>query len=292
MNKKAAKSKARVLNYDLKSLALGLLGAALLMAGLIYIYYPAFVWMVDRWTVRDSYYGHGCLIPLVSLYWLYQKRDLFLTPSGQTGTGGLYLILVGAVTQIASYFLRFYFLSAFSFVLVLMGIVFFYFGGQVFKKTWFPLAFLFLMVPLPLLVIAQVTLKMKFFVSQISAGIVNFMGIAAARHGSYIYTPHAVLVVGDPCSGLRSFLAFFTLGFVFAYDEKLTFGKKAVLVFSGLPLAIISNVVRVTFLTLVGEIYGMQYTGPESKVHDASGIGVFILAFLIFMMIKRKLEIK
>jgi exosortase len=141
-------------------------------------------------------------------------------------------------------------------------------------------------------VIAQVTLKLKFFVSAAATMAINAMGIHAVQQGSYIYTNHSILIVGDPCSGLRSFLAFLTLGFVFAYDEKLNFTKRSLIVFTGLPLAIISNICRVIFLTLVGEIYGMQYTGPGALPHDISGIAVFVIAFLVFMVLKQKLETK
>ena len=37
-----------------------------LSLGLLFIaYIPMFRWMVDRWMLPESYYGHGFLIPLV-----------------------------------------------------------------------------------------------------------------------------------------------------------------------------------------------------------------------------------
>ena len=142
-----------------------------LLSLLGYLYYPTFVWMVDRWSARDSYYGHGFLIPLVSLYWLYKKRDLFLKVGNPSWIGGLCVLGLGAAVQIVSYYLHFYFLSAFSLVIVLMGLIYFFYGQKVFRRAWFPVAFLFLMIPLPLLVIAQVTLKMKFFSLKYGRGL-------------------------------------------------------------------------------------------------------------------------
>lgn len=285
----------KAINFNLKNLIIFdkavLAKIAIVAALLAYIYYPTFVWMVDRWMTRDSYYGHGFLIPLVSLYWIFQKLEKIKQQSHSGEKAGLILLAAGIALQVFGFYLHFYFISAFSFVLVLLGLAHYLLGKKAFGSIWFPIAFLFLMIPLPLLVIAQVTLKMKFFVSAIATGLVNAMNVHAVQQGSYIYTPNAVLVVGDPCSGLRSFLAFLTLGFVFAYDEKLNFWKKAVLVVSGLPLAIASNVLRVTFLTLCGEIYGMEYTGPGAWPHDISGFAVFLIAFLAFMAIRHKLEL-
>ena len=255
---------------------------------LAYAYYPTFVWMVERWSARDSYYGHGFLIPVVTLYWIYKKRQALAALPAEFHPAGLGFLFLGVLMHVASSVFRVYFLSAFSFVFVLLGILLSLFGKRIFALIWFPIFFLFLMIPLPLLIISQTTLKMKFFVSEISAHLINASGIHAVREGSYIMTPHNLLLVGDPCSGLRSFLAFICLGFVFAYESRLVFWKRLVLVVSGLPLAVLSNVVRVYSLGMIGEIYGSK--AVEGKVHDASGVVVFILAFATFMFIRRKLD--
>lgn len=265
---------------------------ALLVGMLAYVFYPTFLWMIGRWEARDTYYGHGFLIPLVTLYWLYKQRKKLRrlgvrkTVRG-TFAGPLFLI-TGAVLQIGASILRIYFLSGFAFVLILLGAVDLLFGKRAFRLTWFPVAFLVTMVPLPLLVISQITLKMKFFVSEISTFLINASGIEAVRQGSYIYTRNAVLLVGDPCSGLRSFLAFLCLGLFFAYESKMETWKRTVLVFAGLPLALLSNVMRVYFLSMVGEIYGMKYT--TGFLHDASGVAVFVVALIAFLIIQKKLE--
>lgn len=255
---------------------------------LAYAYYPTLMWMVDRWNARDSYFGHGVIIPFVSLYWILKKRQVLKTLPTQTQAWGLAVVAAGFLLQFASRALRIYFLSAFSFVWILFGTTAFLFGKRVLREVWFPLAFLMLAIPLPLLAISEITLQLKFFVSEMVAHLLNSLGISATREGSYLVTPHSVLLVGDPCSGLRSLLAFLCLGLVFAYESKISFWKKAVLFASGLPLAILSNLARVFFLCLLGEIYGMQIT--TGIAHDASGILVFVMAFIVFLTIRRKLE--
>ena len=262
----------------------------ILVIGLLtYIYYPTFAWMVDRWMARDSYFTHGFLIPLVSLYWVFKKRSELASNGHQSEPAGLVILLIGALVQLFSSVFRVYFISAISFVFVLFGIVYFAFGKKVIRAVWFPIAFLFLMIPMPLLIISEVTLRMKFFVSEISTFLLNGMGMKAVREGSYIYTTHAVCLVGDPCSGLRSFLAFLCLGFVFAYGTKLVLWKKMVLVGTGLPLAIVSNVLRVFVMTLVGEIYGMELSASHI-VHDGGGILAFVFALICFLILRQKLE--
>src|SRR3989338_5158579 len=216
-----------------------------------YIYYPTFVWMADRWFAGDSYYGHGVLVPFVSLYWIFKEKNRLASCEKKSHFLGLVIFMFGALLQAASSLLRIYFLS----------------GKNTIRLIWFPIAFLLMMVPLPLLLISEITLKLKFLVSEISTYFVNAIGIHAVQQGSYIYTPNAVCLVGDPCSGLRSFLAFLCLGFVFAYGTSLDLWKKIVLVTAGLPLAIVSNVFRVFAMALIGEIYGMEFA-TNHIVHD------------------------
>ena len=261
----------------------------ILGALLTYTFYPTFAWMVDRWTVRDSYFAHGFLIPLVSLYWIFKKRNKLILIEKKTEPVGLMILLAASAIQIFSSIFRIYFISAFSFVFILLSTVYFLCGKKTIKEIWFPIAFLFLMIPLPLLFISEVTLKMKFFVSEISTHLINSIGIKAVRQGSYILTPNAVCLVGDPCSGLRSFLAFLCLGLVFAYSDRLQTWKKVILVATGLPLAIVSNVIRVFGMTLIGEIYGMDLA-KNKMVHDGAGILVFVIALMFFIVLRKKLE--
>ncbi|MBI1977727.1 MAG: exosortase/archaeosortase family protein [Candidatus Omnitrophica bacterium] len=258
------------------------------VALLTYTYYPTFVWMVDRWLARDSYYSHGFLIPLVSGYWLWKKRRTLASVEMRNEGWGILILSIGALMQMVSSVLRIYFLSAISLVIILLGAVSYLFGRKMLKETWFPIAFLLLMVPLPLLIISEVTLKLKFFVSEVSAGLLNAIGIHAVREGSYIHMPHAMVLVGDPCSGLRSFLAFLCLGLVFAYGGGLSLWKRATLLGIALPLAILSNIGRVFAIGLLAELYGMEFI--SGWVHDASGIAAFAIALAIFVAARKKLE--
>jgi exosortase len=258
--------------------------------GLIaYIYYPTFAWMVDRWSAGDSYYGHGFIVPFVSLYWIFRSREKIAACDKKSDFFGLFIFMSGFGLQLIASVLRIYFLSAFSLVILLFGVVYFLFGTQVVRIVWFPIAFLAVMVPLPLLLISEITMYMKMIVSQVATYLVNAIGIRAVQQGSYIYTPNAVCLVGDPCSGLRSFLAFLCLGLIFAYISKISFWKKVILVIAGLPLAIIFNVFRVFTMTVLGEIYGMEFVKTKT-VHDGGGILVFVLALACFLILKHKLE--
>ena len=258
------------------------------LAILAHVYFPTFFWMIDRWMARDSYYGHGFLIPFISLYWIFKARKELAVLEKKTDARGLFFLLLGFSLQVVSGVLRIYFLSAISLVFILLGGALFLFGGRVFQKVWFPVFFLFLMIPLPLLLISDITLKMKFFVSEITAACLRSMGLPTIREGSYLHMRHSSILVGDPCSGLRSFLAFLCLGLVFAYGSALARWKRWVVALSGLPIALLTNVGRVLFLALLSEIYGMEVV--HGWVHDLTGLAAFAFAMVLFLMVRRKLE--
>src|SRR3989338_6112833 len=73
-------------------------------------YYSGFLWMVERWSARASYYGHGFLIPLVPLYWLFKKREKLASLPQEFGGFGLIFLLTGGLLHAVSSFLRIYFL--------------------------------------------------------------------------------------------------------------------------------------------------------------------------------------
>jgi len=255
---------------------------------LVWTFTPSFLWMVDRWKAPDSYFAHGFLIPLVTAYWIWEKRATLAATELKSSAWGLPFLIVAALMQIFAAIMRVYFLSCFSFVICLFGISLAAAGTKFTRQIAFPLFFLFLMVPLPLLVVSETTLRMKFFVTELATTCLNAIGFKAYRNGSYLVMPNSFLLVGDPCSGLRSFLAFLCLGFVFAYGGKTKWWGKAILIFAGLPLAIFSNLLRVFGLALIAEIYGQE--AVHGKIHDASGFVVFVIAFALFMLIRRQLE--
>lgn len=255
-----------------------------------YVYFPSFVWLYDRWIARDSYFAHGFLIPAISIYWIWKKRKELAAPAPEVEWRALPVVLLAVLIQAGSSVLRIYFASCFSFVSLVLAGAWFLLGRRIFRLVWYPMAFLYLMIPLPLLVISEFTLKMKFLVSQIAVFLLPHAGIQAVREGSYILTPHAAVLIGDPCSGLRSFIAFLCLGLVFAYDTKMALWKRSVLVLAGIPLAILSNVVRVFTLAFLSEIYGTKAV-IESWFHDFSGYAVFLMAFAAFLWLRKKLEV-
>jgi exosortase len=144
------------------------------------------------------------------------------------------------------------------------------------------------MVPAPEAAIAGTSFRLKLFAGKISTLIIKGFGVPAIQEGSMIKTPHASMMVEDPCSGIRSLVALIALGALMAYFSNLSKTKRGILFASSIPIAISTNIIRITSLGLIGEIYGEQYT--TGIVHDTLGILVFVFAFLMLAGIAKLLE--
>lgn len=261
----------------------------ILLAGIfILTYIPTLFWMWDRWFSRDSYYSHGILVPFVTGFLIWQRRKELALIQPESCRGGMPLIITGILIHILSSLFRVYFTSGFSMLIVLTGMILHFYGWKILRSIVFPIGFLIFMIPTPLVVIANISFKMKLFAAQIATAALNNMGLLAIREGSFIKMQHAYVIVDDVCSGLRSLISLTALGSIFAYGMKAPMLKRILLFLSTIPIAIITNVVRVVFLASLSEIWGPQFA--TGFLHDLSGFAVFALAFLLLYAVGKLLE--
>ncbi|HRZ40641.1 MAG TPA: exosortase/archaeosortase family protein, partial [Candidatus Omnitrophota bacterium] len=282
-------------------------------------YVPTFDWMRIRWFSASSYYSHGVLVPFVVAYLIWQKWPEILetlrhcdtktlkdtetprhsdtmtlknkgaeapdvasvTVSQCPSALGLPLIVIGLLAHIFSSVMRVGFISGFSMWVVLAGLILHFYGMKMFKTVLFPLVFLLFMIPLPELIVVNVSFRMKMFAAGIAEKVINAMGILAIREGSVIRMPNAFVVVDDVCSGLRSLISLTALGSIFAYWFKGPMWKRWLVFAMTAPIAVATNVCRVVLLSFVAEVWGHE--AASGFVHDLSGFSVFALAFLMLL---------
>ncbi len=241
-------------------------------------YYPIIEPLLQRFGARDSYYSHGYMVPFVSAYLVWRKRKELAALQPQGSYWGLFLIVVGLFIHVVSYFLKINFASYASFLIVLFGMSLFLGGWKITRVLLFPLIFLIFMFPLPRVAILGISFEMKLLASEISSWLINLMGIETSVSGSRIFYPGGFVLVGDPCSGLRSLISFLALGTVVVQLTSGNAWKKSILFFSVIPIALFSNAIRIIVLTLASYIYGNQII--EGFFHDFMGIMVFIIGFI------------
>lgn len=247
-------------------------------AFLMFVYYPILEPLLSRFDARDSYYSHGYLVPFVTAFLIWNKRESIAAIPLQGTLWGLPLIIGALLMHVVSYFLKINFPSYVSCLIAIFGIVLFLGGWRFTKALTFPLGFLFFMIPLPEMMIHSITFNMKLLATEISTFIVNFIGVEATFQGSRIFFQDGFLWVGDPCSGLRSLISFLALGTVLVQLVPGASWKKVILFLSVIPIALLSNVARIVILTIASYIYGSQVA--DGFLHDLTGILVFVFGFI------------
>jgi len=252
-----------------------------LVLGVAGIYAGIFQNLYLDW-MNDPNYSHGLLVPLISGYFVWQNRQKLETLEVKPANSGLLLILFALLVLFAGVAAQEYFSKRSSFVFLLAGIVLFQFGWQWLKSLALPIGFLFFMIPLPYIVYDAMAFPLKLFVAKFSVISLKLMGVVVWREGNIIMFPQTVLEVADACSGLRSLMSLLALGVALAVFSQKSRGAMVLLVLMTVPIAILTNMVRVIGTGFLAQYYGAA--AAEGFFHEFAGMGVFVLAMVLLFV--------
>lgn len=262
----------------------------MLIAGLVIVgYSDIFVWMYGRYMGEDSYYSHGFLIPIVTAYLIWLKREKLQELSPKSSSLGFLLVVLAILMHVFGTAVYVFSISGFTLWILVVGISLALYGQEITRIILFPLCFLLFMFPLPSAMITMISFPLKVLVANIGVKIASLMGIPLLLEGFVITIPQGQLLVGNPCSGLRSLIAFLAMGALFAYFSHLSKARKIILFVLAVPIAIASNLVRVPILIFWSYKWGLESAAPDTLVHTGSGFVVFILGILLLMAAQRLL---
>jgi len=265
-----------------KQLNLKFISKTFVLAGLFLLVFSSiYKPLISRFSVSDSYYSHGFMIPFICLYLIWAKRSRLKSIEIKPSSFGIIFIVGGLLFHTVGVFLKINFVSYFSLPVVLYGISLFLGGKKITKELLFPIIFLVFMLPLPRVMIIGILFKMKLMVAASATSIVKSMGLDVWRIGSKMIYPRGYLIVGDPCSGLRSLISFLALGALFTQFTKAKPWQRLTLFACSVPIAFLSNLVRIVLLTVVSYVYGEKVA--LGFFHDFTGIMVFVLGFFLLM---------
>lgn len=258
-----------------------------LLFGITYL--PVFATLYGKYVEVDSYYSHGFLIPLLSAFVIWWKRDGLKTMNVVPSRAGLWVLGGGLLLYVLATSWLVNFVSALSMLVVLAGLSIYLFGLAVTRALWFPLVFLLYMVPLPKFSIIYITFWLKLLVASLAADVVEVVGIPVLLDGAYLTLPNGVIEIENACSGLRSLIALTSLGAVYAYLAPLSTARKWILLVAAVPIALAANLIRVVAMVLVSYQYG-----PRGRAFEwtdfTTGLLVFALAFLGLYLVSSVLK--
>ena len=253
-----------------------------LLLGIIY-FRVAGKLVTDWYEIPD--YSHGFLVPFFSAFILWDKREALKQIRVQPSWAGVPLVVLGIVTLIFGVFGAELFLSRFSFVLILAGMIWTFFGLAVLREVRLPLAVLLLAIPFPEIIFNQITFPLQLFASRVASAILPLLGVPVFREGNVIQLPVMKLEVAQACSGIRSLMSLFTLAVFYGYFLEKTTGRRWFLALASIPIAVAANALRI-----VGTGLCVQYWDPakgEGFFHEFSGWVMFVISLTLLYFLHR-----
>ncbi|MCC5796239.1 MAG: VPLPA-CTERM-specific exosortase XrtD [Methylophaga sp.] len=242
---------------------------------------------VRRWGGQEEY-SHGYLIPLVTAYILWEKRDVITRAMGPPMWSGLLLILAAILIYIVGEISALFLLMHYSFVMVLIGISMLV-VGQATRYTLAPILLLLFAIPLPYVIEVQLTAGLQLFSSWLGVQFIRLFQIPVFLEGNIIDLGIYQLQVVDACSGLRYLFPLMSLGFIAAYFYQAAFWKRALVFLATIPITILMNSFRIGMIGVLVDNFGISMA--EGFLHDFEGWIIFmacavILGLLIWVLEK------
>ncbi len=258
----------------------------------------------DWWN--DENYSHGLLIPFIIAYILFAQRDRLAQERSRPSTlFGLATVVLALLALWAGTAGAELFMQRISMVLVLAGTVIYFWGLRFLRLLLVPLALLVLAIPIPAIIFNKVAFPLQIFASRCAVWTMNLFDIPVLRQGNIIeLLPLGAretrkLEVVEACSGIRSLMTLVTLAVVFAYFthpepkdgstsnnrslfawiKSYGFWRSSILVVSAVPIAILTNALRVSGTGVLSHYYGTEIA--DSFFHSFSGWVIYVVAFLL-----------
>src|SRR5205814_7617981 len=122
--------------------------AWLVLAALVAAAYGETLWELAKDWWNDPNAAHGLLVPPLAAYIAWRRRNLTLAIPATPDLGGMAVTFAACVLLIVGKLGAEYFLSRMSFVLLLAGVAYTFWGARRLRTLSFPLILLSTMVPL------------------------------------------------------------------------------------------------------------------------------------------------
>lgn len=256
-----------------------LLGASLGL--MIWAYFDGLENLFHRWEVEEEY-NHGYFLPLVTLTFLWQLAPAFarraFTPSWSAlGLAGLALLIfvVGELSAI-------YLLIHYSFILMLFALSLALVGWAGTRMTFAPIGILIFAIPIPYFLEATITSKLQLLSSKMGVDLIRLCKIPVFREGNLIDLGVFKLEVIEACSGLTYLYPLLGFGAICAYLYHASAWKRAVLILSTIPIAILLNSFRIGMIGFLVKYFGSEQA--EGFLHDFEGFAVFMVCVAILFL--------
>jgi exosortase C (VPDSG-CTERM-specific) len=256
---------------------------------------------VVHFSLQSDFYSYIPLIPFVSLYAVWLRRAAFWIKD-ETYPRFVALTLLSAGTGLALWHVWDWQLhldplsadplavSTASFVLLLAGTCFWFFGKAAMHALAFPLLLLVFMIPIPTALIHWIETGMQHGSAAVARELFQVSGMPVFYERLIFQLPSIKLHVAPECSGIRSTMALLIVSVVASCVFLRRPGHRLIVVLVVVPLALLRNGFRIFVIGELCTHYGPQMI--DSFIHRRGGPFFFGLSlvpfFLLVVLLQRR----
>lgn len=237
-----------------------------------------------RWIRLDEAYALGYPAAVLTMWWLYRHRQLFLRQPLAPAWSALPLF-VGAVFGVAIGQLVQLQLAQ------QLGTIGMFWAGATAMLGWragrlllFPLMLVTLAVPVWDFLIDPLRTMAVWF----NQHMLSWLEIPALIDGYFIQLPSGSIEVADGCSGLNLLLAMTLVGLLFAESHRLPRERRVAIVLLAIAMGILDNWIRVFVLVLLAHYSEMQSELLHN--HGSFGWWIFAASLLPYLWLASRIE--
>jgi exosortase len=173
-------------------------------------------------------------------------------------------------------------------VICWIGVVVFLYGIGTAKSLLFPLLFLFLVVPVPQVVIDKCIHALQASSAESTWMLFRLAGVPVGKNGFTLSLPGLDIEVAEQCSGIRSSLVLLLSSLVLGYLYLRSAWARVVLVIASVPLAVAKNAIRIFTLSMLGMRVDSGFL--DGPLHRNGGVLFFLLALVALAAVLRLLH--
>ncbi len=238
---------------------------------------------------HSRYTSYVVFIPIISGYLMYSSRRQILDNRRLFLVGGVPAIFAGiffymTVNQYSSLLNLTDQISVqtFSVVVSWIGGFLLLVGPKSFRLSLFPLLFLVFLVPIPTILMDNLSHLLQVASTDISYFLFRVSGTPVLREGFSIHLPRLSILIAPECSGIRATITLFVLSVLAGHLFLRTTWKKIVAVSSIFPITIIGNSIRIVVLTFMALYVNRGFIVSDNLLHERGGWVLFGVDLVLF----------
>jgi len=250
-----------------------------------FLYREGIDWLLEVWSHND--YSHGYLVPLISLYLIWEQRERFrMLPVEPNYPAAAIIILACMVLLLVSRNSAVIQLEAVSLFLIIPGMLLLLFGWQVTRASLLPWLYLSFMLPWFDLFLERFQPSFQQITAILGSKLLSLV-YPVFLDDTYIHLPSISMVVARECSGVNFFISVLAIGIPLVYLTQRGWIRAVVVLAFGLIITMLANGVRVAIAGILGENFGVALLHGPSHILQGwfvawvGWVGIFVVNWLV-----------